>query len=219
MDKLTVIERTKEYVQTLLTDNDVSHDWWHIQRVSKMACYLAEKEQADLFIVEMSALLHDIDDWKFNQNNEPDDIPNAKSWLEELLLPQEVSNAICEVIRTISFRGAMTESNTVKSIEAAVVQDADRLDAMGAIGIARTFSYGGHTSRVLHDPARKPMVHKTFKEYKKNEGTTLNHFHEKLLLLKDRMNTDSAKKIAENRHVFMEKFLEQFLHEWDFGPN
>lgn len=214
MDKVAIIEKTKEHVQTILTQYDASHDWSHIERVWRMARYLAKKEQADLFIVELAALLHDIDDWKFNQNSE---ISKAKNWLCHLQLPQNVISQVCHIVENVTFKGNRVQTDLPKSIEEAVVQDADRLDAIGAIGVARAFSYGGYKKRPLYDPIIQSAQHTTFDEYKKHEGTTLNHFHEKLFLLKDKMNTNSAKKIAEERHVFMENFVSQFLHEWNFS--
>ncbi len=214
MDKTAIIEKTKEHVQSILINHDASHDWWHIERVWKMACYLAEKEQADLFIVEMAALLHDVDDWKFNQNSE---ILKAKNWLSHLQLSQSVINQVCYIVENVTFKGNLVQTSSPKSIEESVVQDADRLDAIGAIGIARAFSYGGYKKRALYNPMISPAQHKTFAEYKNQEGTTLNHFHEKLFLLKDKMNTNSAKKIAEERHAFMENFVSQFLQEWNFS--
>jgi uncharacterized protein len=214
MDKATIIEKTKEHVQAILIDYDASHDWWHIERVWNMARHLAEKEQADLFIVEMAALLHDIDDWKFNQNSE---ILKAKNWLCHLQLPQNIITQVCYIVENVTFKGNLVQTSSPKSIEESVVQDADRLDAIGAIGIARAFSYGGYKKRALYNPMIFPAQHKTFDEYKNQEGTTLNHFHEKLFLLKDKLNTNSAKKIAEERHAFMENFVSQFLQEWNFS--
>ncbi|MCD6045575.1 MAG: metal dependent phosphohydrolase [Gammaproteobacteria bacterium] len=213
MNKTAIIEKTKEHVQSILIHHDASHDWWHIERVWRMACYLAEKEQANLFVVELAALLHDIDDWKFNQGNA---ILKTKSWLVHLQIPQNMVNQVCHIVENVTFKGNLVQTHSSKSIEEAVVQDADRLDAIGAIGIARTFSYGGYKKRPLYDPAIAPAQHKTFEEYKKSESTTLNHFYEKLFLLKDKMNTNTAKKIAEERHAFMERFVSQFMCEWDF---
>lgn len=213
MNKTVIIEKTKEHVQSILIHHDASHDWWHIERVWKMACYLAEKEEADLFIVELAALLHDVDDWKFNQGNE---ILKTKSWLAHLQIPQDIASQVCHIVENVSFKGNLVQTSSPKSIEGAVVQDADRLDAIGAIGIARAFSYGGYKKRPLYDPTISAAQHKTFEEYKTQEGTTLNHFHEKLFLLKDKINTNSAKKIAEERHAFMETFVSQFMREWDF---
>ena len=216
MDKVAIIEKTKEYVQTILANHDASHDWWHIERVCQMACYLAEKEEADLFFVKMAALLHDVDDWKFNQKNE---VLKARNWLCHLQLPQSTINPVCYIIENVGFKGNGVPTNPPQSIEEAVVQDADRLDAIGAIGIARAFSYGGYKKRPLYDPIISSARHETFDQYKSQEGTTLNHFYEKLFLLKDKMHTHSAREIAMERHVFMENFVSQFLQEWNFSDN
>ncbi len=216
MDKANILEKTKYYVEEVLAEDSSGHDWWHIYRVWKMARYLAEKEGADQFIVELAALLHDIDDWKLNQkNNDSDECIKAKNWLIGLGVDEKIIEKIIQIINGMSFKGANSEKFVMPSLEGKVVQDADRLDAIGAIGIARTFAYGGHKGRLLHDPSLKPVYHQSYEAYKNHRGTTLNHFYEKLLLLKDRMNTSTAKKIAEQRHVFMETFIKNFLNEWD----
>lgn len=197
--------------------NDTSgHDWWHALRVKRMAGYLAEKEGANRFICEAAGLLHDIGDWKFTA----DGIDHSVELAYELLLIHKIDDAIMaqigECIAGVSFKGAGVETNPI-SIEGKVVQDADRLDAMGAIGIARTFAYGGSKGRPMFDPEIKPLSHNCFEEYKKRQSPTLNHFYEKLLLLKDRMQTKSGLEIAKIRHQRLEGFLEQFHEEWGFG--
>lgn len=187
------------------------HDWWHIHRVRNLAIHLAKEEGGDPFIVEMAALLHDLDDWKLSGNSH---MEQTKSWLKSMNLSEETSAQILEIIEQVSFKGAGVETPT-SSVEAAVVQDADRLDAIGAVGIARTFAYGGNKGRLLYHPDEKPEMHASFDEYKKTTAPTINHFYEKLLLLKDRMNTQTAKKMAEGRHKFMENYLEHFFAEWE----
>jgi uncharacterized protein len=178
-----------------------------------MSLRIGTLESCNLFVVEMAALLHDLDDWKLiHSGNEEGN--KTKAWLERNSIPGNVSEQILKVIDEVSFKGAETET-PVSSKEAAVVQDADRLDAIGAIGIARTFAYGGHKSRLIYDPEIKPVAHKSFQEYKGSAAPTINHFYEKLLLLKDRMNTQTAKEIAEKRHKFMADYLEQFFAEWE----
>jgi uncharacterized protein len=181
-----------------------------------MSCYLAEKEKADKFVVSLAALLHDVDDWKLNLNSAYSvDVPLTRTWLQQLNLEEILVDKICIIIQNISFKGANSEKCTLLDLEAKIVQDADRLDAIGAIGIARTFAYGGYKRRLMHNPDLEPTYHDTFESYKSHQGTTINHFYEKLLLLKDLMNTETAKKIAQNRHAFMEKFMKQFLNEWN----
>jgi uncharacterized protein len=210
-----IIHETKIYVKKLLQDDSTGHDWWHTYRVSKLATYIAEKEGANIFVVNLAALLHDIDDWKFNATNDHYASGlKAKGWLEQFNLDKKIITHVSEIIDSISFQGAKVPDK-VNSLEAMVVQDADRLDAIGAIGIARTFAYGGFKKRLIFDPEQAPTLHNSFAEYKTNKSSTINHFYEKLLLLKDRMNTKTAKEIAKTRHEFMEKFLKQFFEEWE----
>lgn len=213
MDK--IIQKTKNFVKEALAGDSTGHDWWHTERVYNMAVFLAQKEKADCFIAELAALLHDIDDWKFNQNAEKTGTKKARDWLSSLKLDVTTANHICQIIDEMSFKGAKTQKNLMSSLEGKIVQDADRLDAIGAIGIARTFAYGGFKGRPLHDPTLPVVLHTTFETYKNHQGTTLNHFYEKLLLLKDLMNTTTAKQIAQERHIFMEAFIKQFLDEWN----
>jgi uncharacterized protein len=206
-----IIEKTGQFVEAEFRTEGSGHDWFHIDRVRKMALRIGESEDCDLFVVEMAALLHDLDDWKLIT---ADGTLKSKKWLDFIELDSEVASHILEIIDEVSFKGAGTET-PVKSIEAAIVQDADRLDAIGAIGIARTFAYGGHKSRLIYDPSIIPVMHNDFQEYKSSSAPTINHFYEKLLLLKDRMNTQTAKTIAEKRHQFMSDYLEQFYEEWE----
>lgn len=204
------LRATEEYVQEVFSDEGSGHDWWHIHRVRKMALRIAETEGGNLFIIEMAALLHDIDDWKLNAENSS----KVSAWLKKLKINHLQSLLILEIINQVSFKGAGVE-NRATTIEAKIVQDADRLDAIGAIGIARAFAYGGHKNRLLHIPDSTPEFHADFESYKKNQSSTVNHFYEKLLLLKNSLNTETAIEIAKNRHIFMEEFLEQFFAEWE----
>ncbi|MBI4124513.1 MAG: HD domain-containing protein [Deltaproteobacteria bacterium] len=190
------------------------HDWWHIERVWKMARWLAKKEGADLFVVELAALLHDIADWKFHQGDDTAGPRVARPLLSQYGVAEEHVAHICHIIKTMSFKGAGVETK-METLEGKIVQDADRLDAIGAIGIARAFAYGGYKNQPMHEPDQKPVFHQTKEEYFHNSGTTLNHFYEKLLLLKDRLNTRTAKRLAMSRHQFMEDFLKRFFEEWE----
>ncbi len=213
MNKQACIKNTAEYIKQEFANEATGHDWWHIYRVWKDAIELAKTEKCDMFIVEMAALLHDLSDFKFNEKAAGE--MKIKHWLESQEVDEVNSSKILEVVEDVSFKGVGDESRT-RSQEAAVVQDADRLDAIGAVGIARVFAYGGKVGRPLYDPTIKPTEHQDFEDYKQHGNTsTINHFYEKLLLLKDRMNTESAKKIAEDRQEYMEEFLEEFYAEWE----
>ena len=211
---MTIINNTCQFVENKLAGEGSGHDWWHIYRVWNLAKKLAEEEGANLLIVELSALLHDIADWKFHDGDDTKGPQMAEQFLSVNHVDRDVIDSVIEIIATISYKGAGV-STPMKTLEGKVVQDADRLDAIGAMGIARTFAYGGHKNRLMYHPDEKPVMHQSFAEYKKNTGHTINHFYEKLLLLKDRMNTASAKKMAERRHQFMQAFLDQFYEEWD----
>jgi uncharacterized protein len=213
MNKDAIIQKTAEYIKQEFSGDSSGHDWWHIHRVWKTSIALCEIENADLFIVQLAALLHDLDDWKFNDTG--DETPlRAKAWLEYCGVDSVITQAVCNIIMHISYKGAGVE-NKMDSLEGMIVQDADRLDAIGAIGIGRAFAYGGYKDRPLYDPDSPPHMHASFEEYKNSKSATINHFYEKLLLLKDRMNTSAAKQIAEQRHELMVKFLDQFMKEWD----
>lgn len=213
-NKKEVIEKTKAFVRSTLQDAEGGHDWFHIERVYKNALLIGRQEKADLFIVALGALLHDIADYKFYGGDETIGPKKAKNFLESLDLPQEIIEEVVSIIENVSFKGGNFETS-YNSKELAVVQDADRLDALGAIGIARTFNYGGFKNRKIYDPEIKPDLNMTPEQYKKSSSPTINHFYEKLLLLKDRMNTPTGKKLAENRHRFMKDFLKQFYEEWE----
>lgn len=209
-----VLEQTAEHVRQLLAGDSSGHDWWHIERVRAMALAIGRCEGADLYVVELAALLHDIADWKFHGGDDALGPRRAAEWLSALDVAPAVIERVSEIIRQISFKGAQV-ATPMPTLEGQVVQDADRLDAIGAIGIARAFAYGGHAGRALYDPSVAAEGHASFEAYKKNSGPTINHFHEKLLLLKDRMNTPTARRLAEGRHQFMVDFLQRFHAEWN----
>ncbi len=212
------IEKTINFVKKTLSDAEGAHDWWHIYRVWNLSKKIAKKEKVDIFIVELAALLHDIADAKFYDGDETIGPQKAKVFLESLNLKRDIIEHVVNIVANISYRHSLDKSNGTrkfKSPEFCVVQDADRLDAMGAIGIARTFNYGGHKSRAIYDPAIKANSKISKEEYKNSKSPTINHFYEKLLLLKDRMNTKTAKQMAKHRHKFMEKFLDEFYKEWE----
>lgn len=213
MNHKEIIQKTEKFINSEFRTEGSGHDWFHVDRVRKMAIRIGKQEGCDLFVTEMAALLHDLDDWKLNRSEVGIDL-RAGEWLAGLELESGVTGTILGVIEEVSFKGAGI-STPVSSAEAAVVQDADRLDAIGAIGIARTFAYGGHKSRLIYDPSVIPVLHDNFRSYQESTAPTVNHFYEKLLLLKDRMNTDTAKSIAAGRHRFMEKYLRQFYDEWE----
>jgi uncharacterized protein len=207
-----IIEKTRQFAESHFADDGSGHDWWHVHRVWNTAKHLADAEGADRMIVEIAALLHDVADWKLNE-----DESQGLNTIRELLagdLPPATIDRICDIISKVSFKGAGIDTPT-DTLEGQVVQDADRLDALGAVGIARTFAYGGNRGRLIHHPDQPPEMHDSFEEYKKNKGPSTNHFYEKLLLLKDRMNTATAKQMAEQRHRFMEQYLDHFFKEWD----
>jgi uncharacterized protein len=209
--KKQVLFHTKNYIKQYFEGEGSGHDWWHISRVRNLSLKISEKEGGNIFIIEMAALLHDLDDWKLTNNNNN---AKAQEWLKKMDVAKPDAKMILEIIEQVSFKGAGVETKAT-SLEAQIVQDADRLDAIGAIGIARTFAYGGNKKRIMYNPDIKPEMHVSFEAYKKTTAPTINHFYEKLLLLKDLMNTKSAIEIAEKRHYFMENFLLQFFNEWE----
>jgi len=215
MTQQEVISKTIGYVEKELQGESSGHDWWHILRVRNNAMKIAAGEKgADLFVVELAALLHDIADWKFHGGDEKASSHTAQEWLKSRSVDNKIIAKVCKAIDEVSFKGAGVKT-VPSTLEGKIVQDADRLDAIGAIGIARAFAYGGKMGRGIYDPVIKPELHKSFEAYKSNKGPTINHFYEKLLLLKDLMNTDTAKKLAEERHNYMIKFLERFYKEWE----
>lgn len=210
----TIVSRTADHVRQQLEGDSSGHDWWHIYRVWHTALRLAEAESADRFVVELAALLHDLDDWKLHDGEEDRGPLLARAWLEQCGVDLAVVEHVCDIIEHLSFKGAGVPT-PMRSIEGMIVQDADRLDALGAIGIARAFAYGGYKGRPMHDPDVRPQLHSTFDAYRANQGTTINHFYEKLLLLTDRMNTHRARVVAERRQKTMEAFLREFSLEWE----
>jgi uncharacterized protein len=208
-----IIQATADYIRQEFQHDSSGHDWWHIYRVWRNALAICEHEKADRFVVELAALLHDLDDWKLEPTGDGTPV-KALAWIRGMGTDAGTCEHVREIITHLSFKGAC-EMNRIQTLEGMIVQDADRLDAIGAMGIARAFAYGGSKGRIMHDPGVAPQLHATFEQYKKSEGTTINHFHEKLLLLKERMNTPAARRIAEGRHAFMEQFLAQFQTEWE----
>jgi len=202
-------------VRRLMEGDGTGHDWWHVWRVWKTAERLARTERkADPVIVSLGALLHDVGDWKFHGGDEEAAPREAAKLLRKARAGREVVDRVAEVCREISFKGAGVADRPT-SLEARIVQDADRLDALGAVGIARAFAYGGAKGRLLYEPGVKPVLHGSFAAYKKSKSHTINHFHEKLLLLKERLHTKAARRIARERHAFLETYLRRFHAEWD----
>ena len=212
-DSNSIIE-TVQYVKKTLAGAEGGHDWFHIERVWKNAKLIASGEECDLEVVELAALLHDIADSKFHGGDEEIGPRKAREYLATAGIESQKVHHIVTIIENVSFKGGHNARNH-SSIELDIVQDADRLDAIGAIGIARTFNYGGFKNRAIYDPAIAPNLNMTKEEYKKSTAPTINHFYEKLLLLRDLMNTASGKRIAEQRHQYMEGFLDQFYNEWN----
>lgn len=217
METQELIENTKEFVRETLKGAEGGHDWFHVERVYHNARLIAQGEDADLRIVELGALLHDIADAKFYDGDESVGPKKATDFLRGEGVDQETIEAIVFIIKNVSFKNSLQKENADSdlTIELKVIQDADRLDAIGAIGIARAFNYGGFKNRALYDPDILPLEHQDKETYKKSKAPTINHFYEKLLLLKDKMNTDTGRKLAEKRHAFMETYLEQFYNEWN----
>lgn len=214
MDQETVIQKTIDFVKEVLSNAEGGHDWWHIYRVWKLSKHIAQTENVDNFIVELGALLHDIADSKFHDGDEEIGPHKAREFLSSLNVQEDVIIHVENIISNISFKGGK-HTQKFKSPELDVIQDADRLDAIGAIGVARTFNYGGHKGRGIYNPEIKPNLNMSNEEYKNSNAPTLNHFYEKLLLLKDRMNTNTGKSMAEYRHKYMEQFLDEFYKEWN----
>ncbi|MDO5978732.1 HD domain-containing protein [Flavivirga spongiicola] len=214
MSSEKIIQKTITFVKEQLIDAEGGHDWFHIERVYKNALLISKSENVDTFIVALGALLHDIADSKFHKGDETIGPKIAREFLFKLNVDSTVIEHVINIIENISFKGG-NEAQKFRSPELDVVQDADRLDAIGAIGIARCFNYGGFKNRALYNPDIKPNFNMSKAAYKASTAPTINHFYEKLLLLKDKMNTKTGKKIALNRHTFMELYLKQFYNEWD----
>lgn len=211
---MTIIDTTIQFVKQQLQNAEGGHDWFHIERVYKNALLIAKEEDCDVTVVKLAALLHDIADSKFHDGDESVGPKIAREFLEFQNISEDIITHVIAIIENISFKGGNFEKKFT-SKELAIVQDADRLDAIGAIGIARTFNYGGFKNRAIYNPNIQPNLNMSKEEYKNSEAPTLNHFYEKLLLLKDKMNTETGKKIAKKRHDFMVHFLAQFYAEWD----
>ncbi|SCY18405.1 HD domain-containing protein [Flavobacterium caeni] len=210
----SLIENTVQFVRQTLRDAEGGHDWFHIERVWKNALLIGKGEDCDLQIVQLGALLHDIADSKFHDGDETVGPRVARAFLESQNADESIIRHVTAIIENVGFKGGNFERQfTSKELE--IVQDADRLDALGAIGIARCFNYGGFKNRALYDPSIAPNLNMSKDEYKKSDSPTVNHFYEKLLLLKDKMNTATGKAIAQQRHDYMENFLAQFFAEWD----
>lgn len=208
------ITLTINFVKEKLEGAEAGHDWFHIERVWKLSKKIAEKEGGNLEVIELSALLHDIADPKFHNGDETLALKISQNFLEEIHVNAELIEQVLFVIKNISFKNR-AEAPENPPLELQIVQDADRLDAIGAIGIARTFNFGGFKNNLMYHPEIKPNLGMNKEEYKKSNGTTINHFYEKLLLLKDLMNTETAKRIASERHDFMLQFLDEFYKEWN----
>ena len=214
MHQTELVDNTIDFVKEQLKDAEGGHDWFHIERVYKNALLIAKNEKVDALVVSLGALLHDIADSKFHNGDETVGPKMAREFLFKNNVDSTVIEHVIKIIENISFKGG-NEAQQFHSSELNVVQDADRLDALGAIGIARTFNYGGFKNRALYNPEIAPNLKMTKAEYKASTDPTINHFYEKLLLLKDRMNTKTGKRIAQERHHYMEQFLKQFYSEWN----
>ena len=212
MSKL--IDQTVDFVKKTLQNAEAGHDWWHVQRVWNNAKLIGQTETANMLVVELAALLHDIADSKFHNGNEELGPQIAGEFLRSLQIEESTVIHVQQIIRNLSFKTSF-ETVVFHSIELNIVQDADRLDAIGAIGIARAFTYGGFKNREIYNPEISPALHLSKEEYKNSTAPTINHFYEKLLLLKDKMNTETAKNLAEQRHIFMLNYLDQFKNEWN----
>ena len=215
MTNTQIIEETIAFVKETLKGAEGGHDWFHIQRVFKNTLLIAKDEKVDVLVVSLGALLHDIADAKFNGGDETVGPKMASEFLKSLEVDKKIVDQVVNIIENISYKSSLDSKKPFTSKELQVVQDADRLDAIGAIGIARAFNYGGFKNRELYNPEIAPNLQMTKEEYKKSKAPTINHFYEKLLLLKDKMNTESGKKLAEKRHEFMLDYLEQFYKEWN----
>lgn len=215
-DLKKIILRTEDFVKKEISSYDSGHDWFHINRVRNNARYLREKEGGNPLVIELSALVHDVGDPKFYQGDETIAEKKISDFFSELNLDSISVGQVLKIVKSLSFKGGKNPK-IIDSKEFMVVQDADRLDAIGAIGIARAFNFGGYRSREIYNPDVDPRTYQNYDEYRTSTAPTINHFYEKLLLLKNLMNTETAKKLAERRHKFMEKYLEEFYHEWNLG--
>lgn len=213
MENSQVIEYVVSELKRDFADESTGHDWFHIERVWKNAKLIAATEGGNLFVIELAALLHDIADHKFVADADNEVQKRIQNLLGSQRVDQKVIDEVIDIVQKSSFKGGIGE-NPMKQLEGLIIQDADRLDAIGAIGIARTFAFGGKFGNLLYHPDIAPATFKSAEEYRKNRTHTINHFYEKLLLLKDKMNTPTGKRMAQERHQFMELFLNQFYNEW-----
>lgn len=211
---MELINKTVELVKEKLEGTESGHDWFHIERVWKLSLHIQEKEGGDKLVIELAALLHDIADPKFHNGDETIATKIVTEFLTEQKVDQEIISKVIFIIENMSFKNRNDAPKDLP-LELKIVQDADRLDAIGAIGIARTFNFGGYKNNLMYHPDIQPKLAQSKEEYKKSNGTTINHFYEKLLLLKDLLNTKTAKEIAEHRHQFMLQFLDEFYKEWN----
>lgn len=213
MDKILIIKKVADHVEKAQSGESTGHDWWHTKRVWKMAKWLANKEGGNLFIIELAALLHDIADYKFSKTDKEGSKVSAKL-LKQLGVDSDIIKHVCQIVDNVSFKGE-AHKNQINTIEGMIVQDSDRLDAMGAIGVSRCFAYGGKNDREIYNPYIKPIRNLDFENYKNHPRyTSINHLYEKHLLLFDLLNTESAKRIGKDRHQFTLGFIDQFLKEW-----
>ncbi len=218
MNDAEIIEKTRQFIEQKFGSEGSGHDWAHMYRVWQLSRTIAASEPGvDLMVVELGALLHDIADWKFHDGDESAGPRAVREWLESIGADSDIVEKVEHIVANISYHSSLGKDRPALSPEAAIVHDADKLDAIGAIGIARTFIYAGSKGRPLYDPAIKPKFHDSAESYRKNNenNTTINHFYEKLLLLKDMMLTDTGKRLAQHRHEYMEQFLDEFYAEWD----
>ena len=218
MKKEPIIAEIVEKLKVEFGDESTGHDWFHIERVWKISKFIAQKEGGDIFVVELAALLHDIADHKFVEDADAVAETRIRKILADLKVEESIIQKVIHIVHRCSFKGNADE-NKMDVLEGLIIQDADRLDAIGAIGIARTFAFGGKFGNLLYHPDIQPTKFASAKEYRDNRTHTINHFYEKLLLLKDKMNTSTGKQLAEDRHAFMEKFLNQFYAEWNAQTN
>ena len=216
MNRQAILKKTKEFVKQSLKGAEGGHDWFHTKRVLANSVHIAREENANLFVVQLAALLHDIADAKFHDGDETLGPKVASEFLKKQKVDQVSREHIVKIIESVSFKNSLSPmKKTFNSIEMQIVQDADRLDAIGAIGIARAFNYGGFKNREIYNPEVSPKTYMSKEDYKKSAAPTINHFYEKLLLLKEKMNTATGKMLAEKRHEFMLSYLDQFFQEWE----
>ena len=213
--KKEILKQTEIYIRELFQTDSTGHDWWHVYRVWQVAKTIAAHEAgADMFVVEMAALLHDLGDYKLAQNGEETAAQAIEQYLEKFSLASTIVDAIITVVDKVSFSKNVGKQEKI-SLEAQIVRDADRLDALGAIGIARVFAYGGSKNRIMYDPTQKPQEYSSVQKRRMSMSSSINHFYEKLLLLRGMMHTKTAKKMAKKRHVYMQKYLDEFYAEWE----